>query len=101
MFCQGPYHLRGSHPIAFHQAGRAIQNLIQIPPDDKVRAILDVKDLKEEEFVKAHNIVLCTKKGIIKKTELQDFSRPRQSGVIAITINGYVAIQWIKTEVWS
>ena len=67
--------------------GRAIQNLIQIPPDDKVRAILDVKDLKEEEFVKAHNIVLCTKKGIIKKTELADFSRPRQSGVIAITIN--------------
>lgn len=67
--------------------GRAIQNLIQIPQDDKVRAILDVKDLKEEEFVKSHNIVLCTKKGIIKKTELEDFSRPRQSGVIAITIN--------------
>jgi DNA gyrase subunit A len=67
--------------------GRAIQNLIQIPPDDKVRAILDVKDLKDDEFVKAHNIVLCTKKGIIKKTELADFSRPRQSGVIAITIN--------------
>jgi len=67
--------------------GRAIQNLIQIPPDDKVRAILDVKDLKVEEFVNSHNIVLCTKKGIIKKTELADFSRPRLSGVIAITIN--------------
>ena len=67
--------------------GRAIQNLIQIPPDDKVRAILDVNDLKDEEFVKSHNIVLCTKKGIIKKTELEDFSRPRQSGVIAISIN--------------
>ncbi len=67
--------------------GRAIQNLIQIPPADKVRAILDVKDLKDEEFVNAHNIVLCTKKGIIKKTELADFSRPRLSGVIAITIN--------------
>lgn len=66
--------------------GRAIQNLVQLPPDDKVRAILDVKDLKDEEFVKAHNIVLCTKKGIIKKTELQDFSRPRQTGVNAITI---------------
>jgi DNA gyrase subunit A len=66
--------------------GRAIQNLVQLPPDDKVRAILDVKDLKEEEFVKSHNIVLCTKKGIIKKTELQDFSRPRQTGVNAITI---------------
>jgi len=67
--------------------GRAIQNLIQIPPDDKVRAIIDVKDIKDEEFVKSHNIVLCTKKGIIKKTELEDFSRPRQTGVNAITIN--------------
>ncbi|MBL7732559.1 MAG: DNA gyrase subunit A [Chitinophagaceae bacterium] len=66
--------------------GRAIQNLIQLPPDDKVRAIIDVKDLKDEEFVKGHNIVLCTKKGIIKKTELEDFSRPRQTGVNAITI---------------
>ncbi|MBC7946704.1 MAG: DNA gyrase subunit A [Chitinophagaceae bacterium] len=67
--------------------GRAIQNLIQLPSDDKVRAILDVKDLKDEDFVKSHNIVLCTKKGIIKKTELVDFSRPRLTGVIAITIN--------------
>jgi len=66
--------------------GRAIQNLIQIPPDDKVRAIIDVKDLKDEAFVNSHNIVLCTKKGIIKKTALADFSRPRQSGVNAITI---------------
>ncbi len=66
--------------------GRAIQNLIQLPPDDKVKAIIDVKDLKDEEFVKSHNIVLCTKKGIIKKTELLDFSRPRQTGVNAITI---------------
>lgn len=66
--------------------GRAIQNLIQLPPDDKVRAILDVKDLKDEEYVKAHSIVLCTKKGIIKKTALEDFSRPRQTGVNAITV---------------
>ncbi len=66
--------------------GRAIQNLIQLPPDDKIRAIIDVKDLKDEEFVKSHNIVLCTRKGIIKKTELEDFSRPRQTGVNAITI---------------
>ncbi len=66
--------------------GRAIQNLIQIPPDDKVRAIIDVKDLKDDAFVNSHNIVLCTKKGIIKKTALEDFSRPRQSGVNAITI---------------
>src|SRR5215467_2985980 len=67
--------------------GRAIQNLIQLPGDDKVRAIIDVKDLKDEAFVRSHNIVLCTKKGIIKKTELQDFSRPRLTGVNAITIN--------------
>lgn len=66
--------------------GRAIQNLMQLPPDDKVRAILDVKDLKDEAFVNTHNIVLCTKKGIIKKTALEDFSRPRQTGVNAITI---------------
>jgi len=67
--------------------GRAIQNLIQLPQDDKVRAIIDVKDFQDKEFVQNHNIVLCTKKGIIKKTHLEDFSRPRQSGVIAITIN--------------
>jgi DNA gyrase subunit A len=66
--------------------GRAIQNLVQLPPDDKVKAIIDVKDLKDEAFVQSHNIVLCTKKGIIKKTELQDFSRPRMTGVNAISI---------------
>jgi len=66
--------------------GRAIQNLIQIPPDDKVRAIIDVKNLGDKEFVTNHYIVLCTKKGIIKKTLLEDFSRPRSSGVNAITI---------------
>ena len=67
--------------------GRAIQNLIQIPPDDKFRAIIDVKDFGDKDFVNSHNIVLCTKKGIIKKTALEDFSRPRQTGVNAITIN--------------
>jgi len=66
--------------------GRAIQNMIQIAPDDKIRAVIDVKDLKDEAFVNSHNIVLCTKKGIIKKTVLEEFSRPRQSGVNAITI---------------
>lgn len=67
--------------------GRAIQNLIQIPQDDKVRAIIDVKRLDDKEFVDSHYIVLCTKKGIIKKTSLADFSRPRANGVNAITIN--------------
>ncbi len=67
--------------------GRPIQNMIQLPGDDKVRAIIDIKDLKDEEFVNGHYIVLCTKHGIIKKTRLKDFSRPRQNGVNAITIN--------------
>ncbi len=66
--------------------GRAIQNLMQLPPDDKIRTILDVKNLKDEAFVNSHYIVLCTKQGIIKKTELSDFSRPRANGVNAITI---------------
>ncbi len=66
--------------------GRAIQNLIQLPPDDKVRAIIDVKNLEDEAFIKSHYIVLCTRKGTIKKTLLEDFSRPRATGVNAITI---------------
>jgi DNA gyrase subunit A len=66
--------------------GRAMQNLIQIPPDDKVRAIIDVKNFDDEEYVKNHYIVLCTKQGIIKKTDLEDFSRPRQNGINAINI---------------
>ncbi|MBW0178291.1 DNA gyrase subunit A [Sediminibacterium sp.] len=66
--------------------GRAIQNLIQLPGDDKVKAIIDVKNLADKDFVQQHYIVLCTKKGIIKKTSLEDFSRPRANGVNAITI---------------
>jgi len=66
--------------------GRAIQNLIQIPQDDKVRAIIEVKKINDKDFVNSHYIVLCTKKGIIKKTLLEDFSRPRANGVNAITI---------------
>ena len=66
--------------------GRAIQNLIMLPPDDKIRTILNVPNLEKEEFTSTHNIVLCTKQGIIKKTSLQDFSRPRSNGVNAITI---------------
>lgn len=66
--------------------GRAIQNMVQIPADDKVRAIIDIKNFDDEAYVENHFIVLCTKQGIIKKTNLKDFSRPRQSGVNAITI---------------
>ena len=67
--------------------GRAIQNLIQLPPDDKVKAIIEVRKLDDKEYVNNHYIILCTKKGIIKKTCLEEFSRPRVSGVNAITIN--------------
>jgi DNA gyrase subunit A len=66
--------------------GRALQNMIQIPPDDKVRAIIDIKSLEDEEYVNNHYIVLCTKQGIINKSRLKDFSRPRQNGINAITI---------------
>ena len=66
--------------------GRALQNMIQIPPDDKVRAIIDVKSFDDEEYVNSHYIVLCTKQGIINKSRLKDFSRPRQNGINAINI---------------
>lgn len=66
--------------------GRAIQNLIQIPQDDKVRAIIDVKNLDKKEELQGRYIVLCTKQGVIKKTDLEDFSRPRANGINAINI---------------
>ena len=67
--------------------GRAIQNLIQIPADDTIRTIITIKNLQDEEYINNHFIVLCTRKGIIKKTKVADFSRPRQNGINAITIN--------------
>ncbi|WP_109698050.1 DNA gyrase subunit A [Chitinophaga deserti] len=67
--------------------GRAIQNLITIPSDDKIRAIIDIKDLNDKDFINNHYIVLCTRNGIIKKTLLEEFSRPRTNGVNAITVN--------------
>jgi len=66
--------------------GRAIQNLIQIPQDDKIRTIIDVPKLDDKEYLDKHCVVLCTKQGIIKKTFLEDFSRPRANGINAITI---------------
>jgi DNA gyrase subunit A len=66
--------------------GRAIQNLLNLESDDKVKAFVNVTTLTEEEYVKTHNIILCTKNGIVKKTPLQEYSRPRQNGIIAITI---------------
>ena len=66
--------------------GRAIQNLINIPKDDKVMAYINTKDLKDEEYINSHYIVMCTKKGVIKKTSLEQYSRPRTNGINAITI---------------
>ena len=66
--------------------GRAIQNMMQIPGDDKIRTVIDVPHLESQEYIDNHYVVLCTKKGIIKKTKLADFSRPRSTGVNAITI---------------
>ena len=67
--------------------GRAIQNLINIDPDDKVRAFINIKDLKDQDYIENNCIILGTKKGTIKKTSLEAYSRPRQNGINAITIN--------------
>ena len=66
--------------------GRAIQNLINLEKDDKVKAFLNVKDLKDKDFINSHYVLMATKKGIVKKTLLEQYSRPRQNGIAAITI---------------
>jgi len=66
--------------------GRAIQNLINIPSDDKVMAYINTKDLKDEDYINENYIVMCTKNGQVKKTSLEQYSRPRTNGINAITI---------------
>ena len=66
--------------------GRAIQNLINIPSDDKVMAYINTKDLKDEDYINSNYIVMCTKNGQVKKTSLEQYSRPRTNGINAITI---------------
>jgi DNA gyrase subunit A len=66
--------------------GRAIQNLINIEGDDTIKAIINTKDLKDEEYIQNNFIILATKKGVIKKTALEAYSRPRQNGINAITV---------------
>ena len=66
--------------------GRAIQNIIQIEPNDKVRAYINTKNLNDEEYINNNYIVMCTREGIVKKTKLEAYSRPRQNGVNAIVI---------------
>ncbi|HTA84091.1 MAG TPA: DNA gyrase subunit A [Bacteroidia bacterium] len=66
--------------------GRAIQNLLSLAPDDKIMAYINVKNLSDQEYINNNCIILCTKKGIIKKTSLEAYSRPRQNGINAVTI---------------
>ncbi len=66
--------------------GRAIQNLINIETDDKVKAFICTQDLKDEDYVNSHYVIMATKKGVVKKTSLEQYSRPRQNGINAITV---------------
>jgi DNA gyrase subunit A len=66
--------------------GRAIQNLINIEPDDKIKAFVNVENLKDEEYINNNFLIMCTKKGIVKKTTLAEYSRPRTNGINAINI---------------
>jgi DNA gyrase subunit A len=67
--------------------GRPLQNIINIDKEDKVRAVINVKSLKDDDYINNNYLVMCTVKGTIKKTTLEAFSRPRQAGIIAISIN--------------
>lgn len=67
--------------------GRVIQNVINLPKDDKVKAYINIEDLHDENILKDHNVIFATKKGVVKKTSLEAFSRPRTNGIIAITVN--------------
>jgi DNA gyrase subunit A len=66
--------------------GRAIQNLVNIEPDDKVKAFINTQDLKDEDYINSHYVIMATKKGQVKKTPLEQYSRPRANGINAITI---------------
>ncbi len=66
--------------------GRAVQNLINIPSGDKIKAFVNVRDLTDQEYINENFIVMCTKKGVIKKTKLSEYSRPRVNGIIAINV---------------
>ena len=66
--------------------GRAIQNLINLEPDDKLKAFICTQDLKDEEYINSHYVIMATKKGQVKKTSLEQYSRPRTNGINAITI---------------
>src|SRR5690606_23924029 len=67
--------------------GRAIQNIINIPKEEKIKAYIKVKNLKDQEYLENNFIIMCTKRGTIKKTSLEAYSRPRANGINAININ--------------
>ncbi|PQJ32697.1 DNA gyrase subunit A [Nonlabens arenilitoris] len=66
--------------------GRAIQNLINIEQDDNVKAVICTQDIKDQDYINSHYVIMCTKKGVVKKTSLEQYSRPRTNGINAITI---------------
>lgn len=66
--------------------GRPIQNIINIPQDDTIKAFINIEDLKDEEFLDTHHIIMATKRGTVKKTSMREYSRPRSNGVNAITV---------------
>lgn len=70
-----------------NSAGRVIQNILAIPKEDNVKAYISIADLTDQEFLDSHSIIFATKKGVVKKTELEAYSRPRTNGINAITIN--------------
>ena len=74
------------HEGARNSKGRAIQNMLNIEPDDKITAFIRVESFNDADYNNSHNIIFCTKKGIVKKTSLADYSRPRAKGIIAINI---------------
>jgi DNA gyrase subunit A len=66
--------------------GRALQNLINLEQDDSIKAFINVKDIKDPEYIENKYIIMCTKNGVIKKTKLEAYSRPRTNGINAITV---------------
>ncbi len=70
-----------------NSSGRVIQNILSIPKDDMVKAYIKIKDLEDQEFIENHYILFCTRQGMVKKTSVEAFSRPRSTGINAITIN--------------
>jgi DNA gyrase subunit A len=68
-------------------SGRVIQNILSLPKEDKIKAYIIIKDLKDEDFLNTHNIIFCTRNGKVKKTPVEAFSRPRAGGITAIGIN--------------